>query len=187
MSRNPLIAAVIAGLAVLLFWVLVLGPRGAEVERLQGEILAAEGELSSMNAQLAALRSVDLPALQAELANYRNKIPVTPDESGIIESILGAARVAGVSVDGIQFGAPGASGAAPVSLIGLSFTARGQYFDLSRFLFELENLDRLSYVRSISISPAEGGLSMAVAVDLYTSDLSAGPGSDPAPGPEVGA
>lgn len=186
MRRSPLIAGIVAVLGLLVFWVLVLAPRGAERERLRAEISTAQGELNSLSAQLASLSSVDVQALQAELSGYRGKIPATADEPGIIQALLDAAREANVTFDGVQFGAPSASAAQAVSVINLSFTAKGKYFDLARFLFELEHLDRLSYVRSVSLARTEGGLTLSLAVDMYTTDTSSGPGSDPAPGPEVG-
>lgn len=191
MTRNPLVSALVAGLAVLAFWLFVLGPRGAEIDRLNDEVATAQADVDSLNQRLVTLQGVDPGSLQAELAAFRKKIPSTPDESGIIQTLLDAAESASVdgrvAIDGIQFGSPGSIGAAPVSLISLTFTAKGSYFDLARFLFELENLDRLAYVRTISVSPGEGGLALSLAVDVYTTDTSAGPGSDPAPGPEVGA
>lgn len=187
MRRNPLVAAAVAVLAVLLFWVLVLGPRGAEVTRLDGEIATAQAELDTLNARLTALRAVDLEPLQAELAGYRKSIPSSPDEDGIIQTLVDASNRANVTFEGLQFGSPVASGVAPVSVITVNFTAKGSYFDLAKFLFELEHLERLAYVRTISVSPSEGGLSLALVVDMFTTDTNAGPGSDPAPGPEVGA
>lgn len=180
-------AAAVAVLAVLIFWVLVLGPRGAEVSRLDGEIVAAQGELDALSARLAALRAVDPAPLQAELAGYRESIPSTPDEDGIIQTLVDASQRSDVAFEGLQLGSPVASGIAPVSVITVNFTARGSYFALARFLFELEHLERLAYVRTISVSPSEGGLALALVVDMFTTDTSAGPGSDPAAGPEVGA
>lgn len=182
-----MVAAAVALLAVLLFWVLVLAPRGAEVTRLDGEIGTAQAELDGLTARLESLRAVDVAPLQAELAGYRESIPSSPDEDGIIQTLVDASRRADVTFDGLQFGAPAPSGVAPVSVITVNFTARGAYFDLARFLFELEHLERLAYVRTISLSPGEGGLSLALVVEMFTTDTNAGPGSDPAEGPQVGA
>ena len=67
-------------------------------------------------------------------------------------------------------------------------TAEGAYFDLARFVFELEHLDRLSRVSGISVSPTgQKGLTLSVTAEVYTTDQSTGPGSVPDPGVEVGA
>lgn len=187
MRRNPLVAVGVAALVGLLFWIFILAPRGNEIRDLNGQISSAEGELDALNGQLASLESIDGAALQRELAIYRGMIPPTPDEKGMIEILLAAADRANVSLDGFQFGSPSPASAAPVSAITVTFTVEGGYFDLARFLFELEHLERLAIVRSISVVPGVGGLSLPLTVELYSTDISAGPGSDPAPGPEVGA
>lgn len=182
-----MIAAVATVFSVLAFWLFVLAPRGSEIEALKGEILSAGADLDSLDAQLATLQGIDPQALQAELAGYRTQIPPTADERGIIQALLDASRTAGVSFDGLQFNNGGASSLGPVSVINVSFNANGAYFDLARFLFELEHLDRLAYVRTMSVSPGQAGLTLALSVDMFTTDTSVGPGSDPAPGAEVGA
>lgn len=180
-------AAVVAAFAVLLFWLLVLSPRGSEIQSLEAEVSTAKADLGSLSARLGSLKGADLGALQAELATYRGEIPPTPDEPGIIQVLLDAATSSKVSLTGIEFAPPGPAPAAPVSLISLSFAVQGSYFDLAQFLFELEHLDRLAYVRTVSVAPGDSGLVLGLTMDVFTTDTNAGPGSDLDTGPQVGA
>lgn len=187
MTRNPLIAAAVAVLATLLVWQLVIAPRGAEMSSLESDIATAQSEVAALNSQLTSLRGIDAQALQVSLADYRKKLPPTVDEKGIIQVLLDASKRAGVAFDGLQFGTPSPSASGSISVITVSLSVKGAYFGLARFLFELEHLERLALVRGISINRGEDGLSMPLTVEMYTTDTSAGPGSDPAPGTEVGA
>jgi Tfp pilus assembly protein PilO len=79
-----------------------------------------------------------------------------------------------------------------LSVAPLAITASGTYFSLTEFLYSLETLPRATKVLNVAIAPGTGGeatttttttgqLQMTASVVLYTSDVSAGTGSEPGP------
>lgn len=192
MRRNPLVlgALVVVGCLAVLFGFLL--PKSAEAARIRSEIDTAQADLASKEAQLAALEQVDAGALGAALVSLRTSIPATPDLSGLLRTMEEAAERSGVEIQSIGPGVPTPSTVASVSVVSLSIEVKGPYFRLAEFLFTLETLDRLNRVSSVSVSPGgvEGQtsvLTMSVSTEIYTTDTSAGPGSSPEDGPELGA
>ncbi|MFM8999041.1 MAG: type 4a pilus biogenesis protein PilO [Actinomycetota bacterium] len=190
MRRNPLIVgfAILAGLG--LFLLLVVIPRGNEVASVRTEIDAAQQELAALEADVAALEAAkEAGTAAADLAAIRAALPPTPELPELLAALQAAATEANVSLSSIAPGAPSPSAAGSASVIPLSITVSGDYFALARFLFDLETQPRITRVASVSITGGgeSGALAMQVNAEVYTTDLSAGPGSDPAPGAEVGA
>jgi hypothetical protein len=75
-------------------------------------------------------------------------------------------------------------------------TVTGSYFALDEFLFLMETLPRAAKVQSVAVTPvaategaavATTSLSMAIAIEFYTTDTSAGPASVPGPSEGAGA
>jgi Tfp pilus assembly protein PilO len=188
--RNPLILGIVVALGLLLFTLFVVAPRGAEVESVRGEIATAQQELAALQADVAALRAAqEAGTATADLAAIREALPPTPDLPELLAALEALAARSNVGISSIAPGAPSASAAGSASVIPLSLTVSGDYFALARFLFDLETQPRLTRVTSVSISGGgdTGALAMQISAEVYTTDLNAGPGSDPAPGPEVGA
>jgi Tfp pilus assembly protein PilO len=67
-----------------------------------------------------------------------------------------------------------------ISVLPMSITVEGTYFAVDEYLFRLESLPRISKVTTITLGLGSGGyptLSLAFTVNFYTTDVSAGPGS----------
>lgn len=185
--RNP----IVFGVAILLSAVVMLTgfvfPRGREIATLQGSISTERTQLDALDLRLQELRSADPAALGAAAARYRGLIPSSSELPEFLALLELLATQSGVSVSTVSIGAPGASSAG-VTSIGFNLTATGDYFSLARFLFALEHAPRLIRTGGIGLAGGAGrGLSLTVSILAYTTDPSAGPGSDPAVGPEVGA
>lgn len=189
MRRNPLLAGGAVVLALILFAFFFVFPRGAEVRSVEAEVASAESELDRLTVALSAIQQIDPAAIEVELAAYREQIPSTTDLPGLIESLVAIAKDSGVEVTSISFSGVGQSSAGGVASMPVSLSGSGTYFDIARFVFSLDQMRRLTKTSSISLSPqGEGGLlAFSLATEVYTTDLSAGPGSAPEPGPEVGA
>lgn len=189
MRRNPIVVGLAIILGLGLFMLFVVLPRGAEATSIKEQIASEQDRLAAAQADVAALKAAQQQGTAAEdLAGIRKAIPSTPDLPNLLAALEAAAADAGVGLGGVSPGIPTASAAGSASVIPLSISVSGDYFALARFIFDLENQERLAKINSISISGgADGPLAMQVAAEVYTTDLSAGPGSDPAPGPEVGA
>jgi hypothetical protein len=77
---------------------------------------------------------------------------------------------------------PAASTTGDFSTISVSVSGECSYFAMVRYLHEIETLPRAATVEAVSLTPIEGSsLSFTATITLYTSDLSAGPGSEPGP------
>lgn len=188
MRRNPLLAGGVVALALVLFAFFFVLPRGAEVRSVEAEVTAAETELGRLTIALAEIEQIDPAAIEVELATYREQIPSTTDLPGLIEALVAIARDSGVELSSISFSGVGQSSAGGVASMPVSLAGAGTYFNVARFLFSLDHMGRLTKTDSISLSPGDGNsLAFSVATQVYTTDLSAGPGSAPEPGPEVGA
>lgn len=188
MRRNPVLAAAIVALGLLVFAFTVVVPRGREVGEVEAQVAAEDARVADLRTQLAVLEATPPTDVAAAVSAVREQVPSTAALPDLLRSLTGAAERAGVEFSGVTMTPGGPAPSASVSTIPLAITVNGGYFELARFLFELEHLDRLNRVSGISLSGAgEGGLSMSVTAEVYTTDTSFGPGADPAPGVEVGA
>ena len=192
--RGPIIAgAIIAVVAVLAVFFLIL-PKMNEVSETQEDVAAAEAQETALRAQLASLKEAqaNAPQVKAQIAKLANQVPPTADLPALIRLLTAAAEGSGVDFFTMAPGNPELDPSGSFSTIPTTITVTGGYFALDQFLFRLESLSRAAKVTSISITPggaapagATGNtLSMQLAVDFFTTDTSAGPGS--APGPTEG-
>lgn len=190
MRRNPLAVAALVVLGLLAFTFFVVRPKGDEARAMRQEIETAETELTALRADVAALAAAaDNGAATQDLAAIRRTIPSQPDLPVLLRGFREIAASSGVTMSSVSPGVPIASPTGSASVIALTITVSGSYFDLARFIHELETQERLTKVTAFSISGSETGsdLVMQLSAEVYTTDLSTGPGSDPAPGAEVGA
>ncbi len=198
-SRAPLLAAIGAVvLVVLLIFFLVL-PKMGEVSDAQDQLTAAEAEQGTLESQLAALEQAQAaaPEARATIEDVERQIPPTADEPGLLLLIKNAAARSGVTLATLTPGTPALDPATGLSVIPLAVSAEGGYFQLTEFLYSIETLPRAAKVETATIAPgaAEEGvtttvtslLTMQASVVLYTSDQSAGPGSEPGPTEDAAA
>ena len=93
-----------------------------------------------------------------------------------------AATVAGVEVVSLTPAPPIASTTGEFSTISVSASGECTYFAMVKYLHEIETLPRAAKVEAVSLTPIEGSqLGFTATITLFTSDLSAGPGSEPGP------
>jgi Tfp pilus assembly protein PilO len=88
-------------------------------------------------------------------------------------------------------GTPTLDAATGLSAIPLAVTATGTYFQLTEFLYSIETLPRAAKVLNVTLAPGGDSdvttttvtnlLQLQANVVMYTSDQSAGPGSEPGP------
>ncbi len=194
-SRAPLIAgAGVIALVFLMVFFLVL-PKMGQVGDAEDELAAAQGEQGTLESQLAALEQAELaaPEARATIQEVERQIPPTADEPGLLLLIKNAAARAGVTLS-LTVGTPALDATSGLSTIPLAITASGNYFQLTEFLYSIETLPRAAKVVTVTLAPggAEGDaatttttvtnlLQLQASVILYTSDQSAGPGSEPGP------
>jgi Tfp pilus assembly protein PilO len=95
---------------------------------------------------------------------------------------------AGIDLVSLSPGNPTLDVATNLSTIDVSVSATGTYFDITEFMYQIETLPRAAIVLSMNLAPGEGSgtsgvplLTLTATVQTYTSDTSAGPGSEPGP------
>ena len=173
--------AVIVALLIVFFLVL---PKMGEVSEAQQELEDTQAQQQQLQVQLNALQQAreQAPENEAVIREVNGMVPPTADLSGMILLLRNSATVAGVQVLSLTPAPPVLSTTNDFSSIAVSASGEGSYFAVVKYLNEIETLPRAATVQSVNLSPTEGStLSFAATITLYTSDVSAGPGSEPGP------
>lgn len=197
--RGPLIAGIVAGVLALLLIVLLVLPKMNQVNETQDQVQAAQDQEVSLQAELRSLQDAQAqaPETEQEIQALEDQVPPTVDLPDLFRQLQAAADRS--AVDFFQFspGTPVADASGAFSTVASQIVVTGGYFNLQEFLYSLETLPRAAKVMNVAIAPSGGGegetatittssdrLQMQLAVEFYTTDSSAGPGS--APGPTEG-
>jgi Tfp pilus assembly protein PilO len=181
-------AIIVAGagaaiLALILIFFLVL-PKMGQVTEAEKELQDTTAEQQVLQARLNALEQArdEAPLNEATIRRIEQQVPPTADLSAVILFLRNAASVAGVQVVSLTPAPPVASTTGGFSTISVSASGECSYFAMVKYLHEIETLPRAATVEAITLTPTEAStLSFTATITLYTSDLSAGPGSEPGP------
>jgi Tfp pilus assembly protein PilO len=182
--RAPIFVGIGVAVLALLFIVFLVLPKLGQVSDAQEQLDQARNTQQTLQSRLAALKAArdEAPANEATIRRINNQVPLTADLPGVILLLRNAATNAGVQVLSLTPAPPALDDTGDFSRISVSSSGQGSYFAVVDYLFSIETLPRAATVQSIDLSPVEGaGLSFTASLTLYTSDLSAGPGSEPGP------
>ncbi|HSJ50218.1 MAG TPA: type 4a pilus biogenesis protein PilO [Actinomycetota bacterium] len=190
--RLPLLVGIGFAIVAVLVVVLLVLPKLGQIGERQDDLEAAENEEIALQVQLRALQDAQAqaPETERQIAEIEGQVPTTADLPTLFRLLQNAADRSAVDFFSFAPGTPSPDTAGGgFSVIPSQITVNGSYFALDEFLFLLETLPRAAKVTSLVISPGGGGeqtptapestLSMQLAVDFYTMDTSAGPGSVP--------
>ena len=172
-----------AVLALLLIFFLVL-PKMSAVTQAEQELEDTKAQQAVLQGRLTALEQArdEAPENQATIRQIEGLVPPTAELSAVILLLRNAASVAGVQVVSLTPAPPLVSPTGGFSTISVSASGQCSYFAMVKYLHEIETLPRAATVQEVSLTPLEGTLlSFTATITLYTSDLSAGPGSEPGP------
>jgi Tfp pilus assembly protein PilO len=190
--RAPIIAGIVMAVIAVLAFLFVVNPKRAQVSEAEGKLDTARTEEISLQSQKASLEQAkaEAPTNRKIIRQVQQQLPPTADPQGLILLLENAAVKAGVDLSQESIGNP-LAGASGVTSIPITLSLSGTYFALDEYLFQLETLPRAAKVVSVTLSPGgatsttttttTGTLTMQVTMELYTTDASAGPGSDPGP------
>jgi Tfp pilus assembly protein PilO len=188
-KRAPIIAgAVMAAVAILAF-LFVVNPKRAAVSAATTKLDEAQNKQLSLTSQLGSLQDAQAaaPANRKIIRQVEQQVPPTVDQQGFILLLSNAAVKSGCQLATTTVATPTVDPALGFSVIPISLTMSGGYFALDEFLFQVETLPRAAKTLSITLAPQGesgttfGTLSMQISMELYTTDQSAGPASDPGP------
>ncbi len=187
--RAPLYAGLaVAGVAILMVLLLVL-PKMGQVSQAQDQLDQAQRDQQTLESRKSALEDAQAAAPQARktIAEVQKRIPATAEEPGLILLLQHAAINAGIDLVSLSPGTPIFDTTSGLSKIAVGVSATGTYFDVTNFMYQIETLPRAAIVTNLSLAPggtsATGApqLTLTAAIQTYTSDTSAGPGSEPGP------
>jgi Tfp pilus assembly protein PilO len=188
--RAPLIAGVVVVVLAILMVLLLVLPKSHEVSEAQGTLDDTRRQGQVLESRKQALEDAKAQAPQARktIAEVDRKIPPVADEPGLILLLQNAAIDAGIDLVSLSPANPTFDATTNLSTIDVSVSATGTYFDVTEYMYQIETLPRAALVTSVSLSPGAGSassgvplLTLTATVRTYTSDTSAGPGSEPGP------
>jgi Tfp pilus assembly protein PilO len=187
--RAPIVAAVVSVALVVLAVVFLVLPKMSAVSAKRDEVVAAEAEEEQLLVELRALQDAQAqaPETRREISEVEAKVPPTADLPGLIRLLRDAADRSAVDLFQFSPNSPTLDPSGQFSTIATAVNVTGSYFAVDEFLFRLESLPRAAKVTNVTVAPQGTGegegdiLSMQLTVEFYTSDTSAGPGSDPGP------
>lgn len=184
--RGPLIAgAVGVVLSLLLIFFLVL-PKLNGVTEARQDLIQAQADRGTLEARLGALRDAqeNAPEAQRIIAEIDIKVPPTADVSSVIRMLDIASTQSTLDLQSFTPVAPVFDADVGLSRIDIQVSVTGTYFELDEFLFLVETLPRAARLLNVTIGASAilaGELTMQATVQVFTSDTSAGPGSQPGP------
>jgi Tfp pilus assembly protein PilO len=188
-QRAPLFAiigALVLGALLIVFLVL---PEMGKVSKAKEDLAASQAHEQTLTVQRNALEDTknNAPENQKTIQHVHDQIPPTADEPGLLQLLNGAALDSGLDLTTIAPGTPTFDQTTGLSTISVQVSALGTYSDVTAFSYRVETLPRAAKITSLSLAPGATGtagspqLTMTATVEAYTSDTSAGPGSDPGP------
>jgi Tfp pilus assembly protein PilO len=141
-------------LAVVLWYVLLLGPQRSEHRRLGEQTAAAQRQEQELRSTLVRLRQLEAgrAAREAELARLRRLVPPEVDVAGFILAANDAAVRSAVDWISVAPAGAVAGAAGGPSTIALSIAVNGGFAAVVDYLRHLEELDRLVVVDSLRLS-----------------------------------
>jgi type IV pilus assembly protein PilO len=154
-----ILAGVVALLVCVVFYFFFVRPRSQELERTNNEIDAADAQTSSLQAQLADLRSLqeEEPRLRAELREIRELVPTSDETANFVFQLQDTATAAGVPFIRIDPEEPRlAVEDATLAQVRTTIGAQGGYFSLQDFVRRVGELDRAVSIDSFQMTSVEG-------------------------------
>jgi hypothetical protein len=178
-------AAVLIVLVLVAGWFLLVAPTRADAAdiKVQTESQQAQNVQLASKIEQLKVQAQDLPAQEAKLAKFRQRVPTSPALPSYIRSLSSIADSAGVILVSMEPQAPAAleppktaapattgetaaAGAATTTDVPVTSTStlqyvqaqvtiRGGYFNTERFLTKLEGLKRAYLVTGFDILPSK--------------------------------
>ena len=186
--RAIVLAGVGTAILALLLVVFLVLPKMGQVTDAEEELQDTQDEQVVLQGQLNALEQArdEAPENEAAIREVDRKVPPTADLPGLILFLRNAATTSGVQVLSLTPSAPAPAAAGGFASIMVSASGEGSYFSFVKYLHQIETLPRAATVQSVALTPTEGSsLSFTATITLYTSDVSAGPGSEPGPTEQI--
>lgn len=177
-------------LYALVVWLLLVGPKRAEVASLQDQLAAAELELAGSRAEAARPARAAVPV--ADVVRLAKAMPSSGDQTSLVLELTRVARRSNVTLGSIAPEAPDVDSAG-ATVVPVAVTVTGTYRQVTRFLRNTRSLvhfsggklratGRLFNVQGIELAESSSAkfplLDATITFDAYAYD---GPIVPPAP------
>jgi Tfp pilus assembly protein PilO len=185
MNKKPALISALVGVVVVIVMLLgLITPKASQVKAKQKDITDAVQKQSLLALQLSQLQAAakDAPKDRKRLAKLESQIPPEADLPGLIRLLNNTTDKSAVEFASLAPGSPSPSGA--VTVIPIQITIKGTFFAVDQYLYLLENLQRVSSVTNLTVTPIDQSVSppqlqVALTANFFTTDPSAGPGALP--------
>lgn len=160
--RQLAIAAGAAVFVALLFFMILLRPKMAQLSETRRQTEALRLEEQTLRGNLGHLQDVrrDAPLAAAKLLAVSQLLPSTADLPGFIRLVQDAATAAGADLQSIAPTTPVALlNATGVQSVNVTLVVKGGFRRIEDFLSRVENLRRVVVVTAVSLSPEVDPLS----------------------------
>lgn len=172
-DRNILIlgsAAIL--LAVIVFYLLLLGPLLGTLGARAEERSEKEARLDDLRQEVAELEAVrrNAPEIERQLLEYNKRIPTQPEIETLTVQMEEIADEADVTWDRLDPGTPGPPpGGGDYSVQPITMSFEGTYAQLQDFLTKVDKLARLVAVEKVTFQPLREGTNAAPEVERVLS------------------
>jgi Tfp pilus assembly protein PilO len=185
MNKKPALISALVGVGLVIVMVLgLITPKASQVKAKEQDVDEAVQEQSLLALQLSQLQAAakDAPKDRKRLVKLESQIPPQADLPGLIRLLNNTADKSTVSFASLAPGSPEASGS--ITVIPMQITIAGTFFAVDHYLYLLENLERVSSVTNLNVTPLDQTISppqlqVALTANFFTTDLTTGPGAEP--------
>jgi Tfp pilus assembly protein PilO len=156
MNRRYLMVGAGAVVVVLLFFLVVLKPKFAELSDVRADITKEQATTESLQLRLRQLKNAQKNQVEtlARLAALNRALPPAPDLPGLIRQLQTVATNSGVDLLSISPSPPTPlANSTGISTVNVNIQVIGGFFRLETLLTRLEDLQRVLEVTSLSVSP----------------------------------
>jgi Tfp pilus assembly protein PilO len=189
--RVPLIAGVAGAVLVLIMVVGLILPKAGQIKSRQAGLATSKHKEAGLVLRLDQLRAAQMeaPANRELLVKLEHQVPESVDLPVIIRTLQTVADQSLVDFMSVSPAQPLLAQTGTVSSVATQIQVNGSYFSVDEFLYRLESIARVGKVMQVSMTPDSQdakSLAVTILVQFYTTDLNAGPGSDPGPTASLG-
>jgi type IV pilus assembly protein PilO len=164
MKRNVVLAGAAILLVIVVGWYFVVySPVGDDLKSAQATTTAEQAKTQGLEADLHRLTAQKKQSTEQEalLHKFDRAIPEQPDLASFILAANRIATEAGIDFLSIAPSPPAAGGTS--SVIALSISVQGSFFQVENYLTRMADLDRLVIIDTLNISAGGGSSSGAAA------------------------
>lgn len=152
-----------------LFYVISVKPRWAEVESLRKSYISLRDEESGLKKEMSEKVSLAESIRQAKLdmREFINNLPPDSATSKIRSELYRIAAKSGISISSVKYSLPDYKDDDLVKY-DISFPVTGSYRKIRKFIYLLENMPYLMSINDLSLSSSkEGGVSVNIKISTY--------------------